>query len=67
MNDKNIMQRSIWWKIYFVLLTGLYILGITSSLISGEAEIIDFIEIPISIAFTIGLYGYVFSKKFGCM
>ena len=57
------VERSIIWKIYFILLVCLTALG-TGFIFSEENfGIIEIIDIPMTLISTIGLYGYVFSKR----
>ena len=62
--DKEIrIERSIFWKIYFVLLICLIVWGTNESLIDENSGLIEIIEIPMVLIATIGLFGYVFSKR----
>ena len=57
------IQRSIFWKIYFLIFTGLMLFGFMEMVSLenfGIAEIISMLACSIGI---IGLYGYVFSKR----
>ena len=57
------IERSIFWKIYFVLLICLIVWGTNESLIDENSGLIEIIEIPMVLIATIGLFGYVFSKR----
>jgi len=57
------IKRSIWWKYYFFFLVGLTALGSIEILSNEASGIAEAIYYPIFIIGTIGLYGYVFSKK----
>ena len=57
------IKRSIFWKIYFVLLICLIVWGTNESLIDENSGLIEIIEIPMLLIATIGLFGYVFSKR----
>jgi len=57
------IKRSIFWKIYFVLLICLIVWGTNESLIDENSGLIEIIEIPMVLIATIGLFGYVFSKR----
>ena len=57
------IERSIFWKIYFFIITGLILLGFLSWIGDekfGIAEIVAILTWPVG---TIGLYGFVFSKR----
>ena len=57
------IQRSIFWKIYFFIITGITLFGFMEMISYenlGIAEIISMLTASIG---TIGLYGYVFSKR----
>lgn len=56
-------KRSIWWKIYFFVISILSFLGMTTFLLSDGAGIIDYLELLLLIVATAGLFGFVFSKK----
>jgi len=58
-----VVKRSIWWKIYFFILAGLSLMGSVDMLSDEAAGIAEAISIPMIVIGTIGLYGYVFSKK----
>ena len=63
MEPENSGKRSVFWKIYFVIITLLTILG-SSMFYSmpgfGWAEIVSMV---VSAIFTVGLFGFVFNKK----
>ncbi len=56
------IKRS-WWKYYFYFLVGLTVLGFFEFLNNEASGIAEAIYYPMSIIGTIGLYGFVFSKK----
>jgi hypothetical protein len=57
------IKRSILWKIYFFSLVGLSALGSIDILSNEAVGIAEAIYFPMLIIGTVGLYGYVFSKK----
>ena len=57
------IKRSIWWKIYFFIITLLSFVGMTSFLLSESVGIVDYIEALLLLIATVGLFGYAFSKK----
>ncbi len=57
------IERSILWKMYFVLLVCLFVLGVGLTFSEENFGIIEIIDIPMTLISTIGLYGYVFSKR----
>ena len=57
------VERSIIWKIYFILLVCLTALGAGFIFSEENFGIIEIIDIPMTLISTIGLYGYVFSKR----
>jgi len=57
------IERSILWKIYFVLYVCLTVLGVGLIFSDENFGIIEIIDIPMTLISIIGLYGYVFSKK----
>jgi hypothetical protein len=57
------IERSILWKMYFVLLVCLSALGAGLTYSEENFGIIEIIDIPMILISTIGLYGYVFSKR----
>lgn len=63
LGETNVINRSIIWKIYFVIMLLLILLGLFGLLLiegKGFAEVISlFLLIPA----IVGFFGYVFSKK----
>ena len=57
------IERSILWKMYFVLLVCLTVLGAGLTFSEENFGIIEIIDIPMTLISIIGLYGYVFSKR----
>ena len=57
------IKRSIFWKIYFVLLICLIVWGTNESLIDENSGLVEIIDVPMTLIATIGLFGYVFSKR----
>ena len=56
-------QRSILWKMYFVLFVCLNVLGVGILFSEENFGIIEIIDLPMTLISIIGLYGYVFSKR----
>ncbi|MCM8857900.1 MAG: hypothetical protein LC541_20020 [Candidatus Thiodiazotropha sp.] len=59
----DITKRSIWWKIYFFVITTLSFLGMATFLVSNDVGFIDYLELMLLIVATAGLFGFVFSRK----
>jgi hypothetical protein len=59
----EIHKRSVFWKIYFFIITILSFSGMTSFLLSSDAGVVDYVELVLLIIATAGLYGFVFNKK----
>jgi hypothetical protein len=57
------VERSIIWKIYFILLVCLTALGAGFIFSEENFGIIEIIDFPMTLISTIGLYDYVFSKR----
>ena len=57
------IERSIFWKIYFFIITGLILLGFLSWIGDEKFGIAEIVAILSSSVGTIGLYGFVFSKR----
>jgi len=57
------IERSIFWKIYFFIITGLILLGFLSWIGDEKFGIAEIVTILTSSIGTIGLYGFVFSKR----
>jgi hypothetical protein len=57
------IERSILWKMYFVLLVCLSALGAGLTYSEENFGIIEIIDISMTLIATIGLFGYVFSKR----
>jgi hypothetical protein len=55
-------RRSIWWKIYFFLITIALAFGFLSLFAGPEAEAAEFILMPFWLIATAGLFGFVFLK-----
>ena len=56
------IQRSIFWKIYFFIFTGLALLSFMEMVSYENFGIAEIIAMLIGIIGTFGFYGYVFSK-----
>jgi len=62
--DKEIrIERSIFWKIYFWLIVCVSIWGLSFTLSHENSGLIEIIDIPMGLIASIGLFGYVFSKR----
>jgi len=57
------IERSILWKMYFVLYVCLNVLGVGILFSEENFGIIEIIDLPMTLISIIGLYGYVFSKR----
>ena len=57
------IERSIFWKIYFWLIVCVSIWGLSFTLSHENSGLIEIIDIPMVLIATIGLFGYVFSKR----
>ena len=57
------IERSILWKMYFVLFVCLNVLGVGILFSEENFGIIEIIDLPMTLISIIGLYGYVFSKR----
>ena len=62
-DNGEIKQRSVLWKIYFFLITILSFVGMGSFILSSGAGIVDYAELILLIIATAGLYGFAFRKK----
>ena len=57
------IKRSIFWKIYFWLIICVSVWGLNYTLSHENSGLIEIIDIPMGLIATIGLFGYVFSKR----
>ncbi len=57
------IKRSIMWKIYFVIIALLNLVGLASLYFVPNADIAELVSGILAVAALVGLYGYVFSKK----
>ena len=57
------IKRSIFWKIYFWLVVCVSVWGLNYTLSHENSGLIEIIDIPMTLIATIGLFGYVFSKR----
>ncbi|MDB4609585.1 hypothetical protein OAH46_00685 [Verrucomicrobia bacterium] len=57
------IQRSIFWKIYFFIFASMVLFGFMSWVSDENFGIAEIISILTTSIGTIGLYGYVFSKR----
>lgn len=62
-DNGEIQSRSVFWKIYFFIITILSFIGMASYLLSSGAGIVDYAELVLLIIASTGLYGFAFSKK----
>ncbi len=56
-------KRSIWWKIYFWIITVLSFLGMTSLLSMEGSGIVDYVQFILLAFASAGLFGFVYLKK----
>ena len=61
--NKIKIERSILWKMYFVLFVCLNVLGVGILFSEENFGIIEIIDLPMTLISIIGLYAYVFSKR----
>ncbi len=61
--SQKAIKRSVFWKIYFVLLTLISCFGIFTLLVDPNANYSEYISLLLGIPATVGFFGYVFSKK----
>ena len=57
------IKRSIFWKIYYWLIVCVSVWGLNYTLSHENSWLIEIIDIPMTLIATIGLFGYVFSKR----
>ena len=57
------VSRSLWWKLYYVFYLFLILLSIVAVVFGDQIDLLDFINTFVSIVASLGLYGYVFSRK----
>jgi hypothetical protein len=62
-DNGEVKTRSVFWKIYFFIITILSFLGMMSFLLSNGAGLIDYAEFVLLIIASAGLYGFAFCKK----
>jgi len=62
-NPNEKLKRSIWWKIYFFVITVLSIAGMSTYLVADGAGFVDFVETILVCIGTAGLFGFVFNQK----
>lgn len=55
-------NRSVWWKIYFFLITLVSAIGMFSFLVNPKAGFSEYISMVIWLVATLGLFGFVFLK-----
>lgn len=56
-------KRSIWWKVYFFIITILGAFGSISFLFEEQAGVAEYLQLLLFILFTTGLFGFTFLKK----
>jgi len=61
--SKNFQKRSIWWKIFFFIITLLSFTGMATFLVAEGVGIVDYVEFLLLIIATTGFFGFVFNKK----
>ena len=57
------LRRSIWWKIYFFLITILSFLGLSSYITADNSGFPEYLSLFSLVVGTAGLFGYCFLKK----
>lgn len=57
------LERSVMWKIYFVIVTLLGVVGSGSSYFTVNAGMAEIVSAILFIPASVGLFGYAFSKK----
>jgi hypothetical protein len=62
-DNGEIQKRSIFWKVYFFIITILSFIGMLSFLLSSGSGIVDYAQLILLIIATAGLYGFAFDKK----
>ncbi len=58
----GVFKRSIWWKIYFFLITIMSAFGLITYLDDPNAGLAEYITLFLWLVATIGLFGFVFLK-----
>ena len=57
------VERSIIWKIYFCFIVFLTVMVVYNCLIDENLRLMEIIDTAMTLPATIGLFGYVFSKR----
>ena len=57
------IKRSIFWKIYFCFIVFLTVMVVYNCLIDENLRLMEIIDTAMTLPATIGLFGYVFSKR----
>lgn len=57
------VKRSIFWKIYFCFIVFLTVMVVYNCLIDENLRLMEIIDTAMTLPATIGLFGYVFSKR----
>jgi len=57
------VKRSILWKIYFCFIVFLTVMVVYNCLIDENLRLMEIIDTAMTLPATIGLFGYVFSKR----
>ncbi|WHI50182.1 hypothetical protein P3339_17270 [Microbulbifer sp. MLAF003] len=63
LDESSELQRSIWWKIYFFLITVLSFLGSYSYIVAENSGIPEYLSLFSLVIATVGLFGYCFLKQ----
>ena len=61
--NKITIKRSIFWKIYFCFIVFLTVMVVYNCLIDENLRLMEIIDTAMTLPATIGLFGYVFSKR----
>jgi len=63
LNENPILKRSIWWKIYFFLITLISIFGLISHIVADGSGFPEYISLMSFVVATVGLFGFCFLIK----
>lgn len=57
------VKRSVWWKVYFFIITILSFLGGIAFLMEEGAGIVEYAQLALLVIATAGLFGFAFEKR----
>lgn len=63
LTEDIVLKRSVWWKIYFFILTVLSAIGMVSYIGAEGSGLAEYVSLLSLIVATIGLFGFCFLKK----